>query len=61
MGCIHQLADGGTASMSLDIEVRCDISGSKLCPLNKQPRTITGRVVTLQAALGVAGSTTLAR
>jgi len=28
---VHRLADGGTASMSSDIEVSCDISGSKLC------------------------------
>ena len=57
IGRVRRLADDGTASMSSDIEVSCDISGSKLCPLNKQPWTNSGRVVTLQAASGVAGST----
>ena len=60
-GRVHRLADGGTASMSFDIEVSCDIGGSEFFPLNKQPRTNSGRDVTLQAASEVGGSTTLAR
>ena len=61
IGRVHRLADGGTASISFDIEVSCDIGGSEFCPLNKQPRTNSGRDVTLQAASEVVGSTTLAR
>jgi len=44
--------------LSSDIEVSCDIS--LLCPSNKQSWTNSSRVVTLQAASGVAGSTALA-
>ena len=56
VGRVHRLADGAMASISSDIEVSCDISGSELCPL-----TNSGRVVTFQAASGVAGSTALVR